>query len=83
MDCDPMDIDLKSVLNFRDIGGIPGHMNKTIREGLIFRSAHPDRISKKDAEKLISLKIRTIIDLRAPHENYKKPKRIDNTSKLS
>lgn len=83
MDCVPMDIVLKSVLNFRDIGGIPGYMNKIIRRGLIFRSAHPDRISKKDAEKLICLKIKTIIDLRAPYENYKKPRPIDNASKLS
>jgi protein-tyrosine phosphatase len=73
---------LKSVLNFRDIGGFTAAGTKTIREGIIFRSANPDRISRRDIKKLRSLDIRTIIDLRAPHE-LKKTMPIDHTEILS
>ncbi len=60
---------LKSVLNFRDIGGakLPG--GKHIRKGLIFRSASPEKITRRDVRKLADLGVRTIIDLRAPMEN--------------
>ncbi len=62
------DVYLKSVLNFRDIGGMPAEKSKRIRKGIIFRSANPDRISKKDIARLDLLKICTIVDLRAPSE---------------
>jgi len=65
---------LKSVLNFRDVGGIPSVGNGIIREGLIYRSATVDNIIKEDISRLKDLGIRTIIDLRAPKE-AKKSKR--------
>lgn len=60
---------IKSVLNFRDIGGaeLPG--GKHIRKGIIFRSATPEKITRNDVNKLSGLGIRTIVDLRAPMEN--------------
>lgn len=73
----------KSVLNFRDIGGTRLHGEKQIRKGVIFRSATPDKISRSDLKKLISLNIRTIIDLRALSENNSKkifPDTIDRIS---
>lgn len=71
-------MNLKSVMNFRDIGGIPTSGNGRIKEGIIFRSATIDRISSKDANNLQELHIRTIIDLRAPGE-VKKHRRSPGT----
>lgn len=79
----PADMNIKSVRNFRDIGGIMTAGNKKIREGIIFRSANPDRISRGDIEKLRLLNIRTIIDLRAPHEVKKQIRSIDHAEKLT
>jgi protein tyrosine/serine phosphatase len=75
--------DFKSLLNFRDIGGVPTSGMRLIREGIIFRSANPDRISKDDLEKLGSLNIRSVIDLRAPGELGKKYKSVDHAYKLT
>ncbi len=75
--------EFKSLLNFRDIGGIKTFENKFVRRGLIFRSANPDRISRKDIEKIQFLNIRTFIDLRSPGELRKKPVPIDHTEKFT
>ena len=71
-----------SLLNFRDVGGIPAAGNHRLREGILFRSANPDRLKKDDIEKLRSLNIRTIIDLRAPAEVSKKVINIDHAVKI-
>jgi protein-tyrosine phosphatase len=63
-----------SILNFRDIGGIPAAGGRSLKKGIIYRSANPDRVSRRDIKRLHELGIRTIIDLRAPYE-YKKNKR--------
>jgi protein-tyrosine phosphatase len=73
----------KSLLNFRDIGGIPAAGDKKVKTGLIFRSANPDRIGRKDIEKLRSFNIRTIIDLRSPNELSKRFVSIDHAEKLT
>jgi protein-tyrosine phosphatase len=74
---------LKSVLNFRDAGGIKTTDGKRIREKMIFRSAHPDKISKEDIIKLNELNIRTIIDLRADYERGRKKKKHDGIETVS
>jgi len=79
----PSDMNFKSVLNFRDIGGIVSDGDRKIKDGIIFRSANPDKISKGDIKKLHSLNIRTIIDLRAPHEGKKQKRSIDNIDSVS
>jgi protein-tyrosine phosphatase len=76
-------MNLRSVRNFRDIGGIPTIENGIIRKGIIFRSANPDSISKDDIIKLQGLNVRTLIDLRAPHEIKKRRRPIDHTVTLS
>jgi protein-tyrosine phosphatase len=77
------DIIFKSLLNFRDIGGIKASGNRWIKEGTVFRSANPDRLHKVDIEKLHSLNIRTLIDLRAPGELSKRSISVDHTDKFS
>ena len=49
--------EFRSLLNFRDIGGVPAAGNKRVKYGVIFRSANPDRIRRKDIEKLRKLTI--------------------------
>jgi len=61
-------IKLNSLLNFRDLGRDGAGSALMIKEGIIFRSANPDKITRDDILKLQSLNIRTIIDLRAPYE---------------
>jgi len=68
---------LKSVLNFRDVGGIPSNRIGMIRRGLIFRSATVDNINKEDISRLRDLGIRTIIDLRASKEAKKSKRKAD------
>jgi protein-tyrosine phosphatase len=79
----PVNDRFKSLLNFRDIGGVNAAGNKKVKNGLIFRSANPDRIRKKDIEKLLTYRIRTIIDLRAPGELSKRRVSIDHAEKLT
>lgn len=78
----PIDINFKSVLNFRDLGGIAAEGEKKIKKGIIFRSANPDTLIKLEREKFQLLNIRTIIDLRAPHE-YDERKSLDHINHLS
>ncbi len=73
----------KSLLNFRDIGGVPAIGNSMIKKGVVFRSANPDKLSKVDIERIRSLNIRTIIDLRASGEASKKYVHLDYTERLS
>jgi len=76
------DIKLKSVLNFRDIGGVASGDVTAIRNGIVFRSANIDRISRSDIRKLHKLGIKTIIDLRAPSERRKHFTTIGNIDKI-
>ena len=79
----PDQVALRSVLNFRDIGGVTTTSGKQIREKTIFRSANPDKISKEDINKLFKLNIRTIVDLRAPFESRKRNKKIDKIETIT
>ena len=76
-------MDFKSLLNFRDIGGIPASTDQRIREGIVYRSANPDRLNSHDNAILSSLRIRTIIDLRAPFEINKRFIPFDHWEKVS
>ncbi|HUX59183.1 MAG TPA: tyrosine-protein phosphatase [Bacteroidales bacterium] len=77
------DVNFKSILNFRDLGGKVPEGDKKIKKGIIFRSANLDKISKKDIEKLHLLNIRTIIDLRAPVERKDKNGYTEHIDRLS
>jgi protein-tyrosine phosphatase len=81
-----MDMDssgFSSLRNFRDIGGIPAADGRSLKKGIIYRSANPDRITRKDIKNLYNLGIRTIIDLRAPYEYKKRKKVIENVEVIS
>ncbi len=69
-------IELKKVVNFRDIGGITTKDNRTIQWGKIYRSGHLNKLKKKDFQKFENLGISTVIDLRTDREINKKPDNI-------
>jgi protein-tyrosine phosphatase len=73
----------EKILNFRDIGGITTGSGKKIKPGIIFRSANPDTISKKDIGKFNQLNIRTVIDLRARSEYLKRKRTLQNIDSIS
>lgn len=77
------DIALKSVLNFRDVGGMVTNSGQRIKEWIVFRSASPDKISRVDIRKLQNLNVKTIVDLRAPYEQKRRSGRIDGFETVS
>ncbi|MGQ9621633.1 MAG: tyrosine-protein phosphatase [Bacteroidales bacterium] len=83
LECYGNDINFKSILNFRDAGGLYNITGICLKEGFIYRSANPDRISRKDIDKLHRLGIKTIVDLRAPGEYSKRKKNIPGINLLS
>ncbi len=76
-------MNIKSVMNFRDFGGIPAGRHGFIRKGILFRSATPDNISRADTFRLCDLNIRTIVDLRSPKEVRKWRRHVDHADLLS
>lgn len=73
----------KTLLNFRDTGGINATGGGVLKKGILFRSANPDKLSNSDLQQLRALNIKTVIDLRAPHEVRNEYKYPDPSQKLS
>ncbi|MGK5672116.1 tyrosine-protein phosphatase [Micromonospora sp. URMC 106] len=57
-----------TIFNFRDVGGHHGHDGRTVRRGRLYRSDSLHRIDGTDREAFAALGVRTVIDLRRPHE---------------
>jgi protein tyrosine/serine phosphatase len=57
-----------TVLNFRDLGGLPGIDRRTVHYGRLYRSDSLHRLTDEEAEKLAALGVRTVLDLRRPGE---------------
>ncbi|WP_018350296.1 tyrosine-protein phosphatase [Longispora albida] len=58
------------VYNFRDLGGYTGHEGRTVRWGLLYRSASLAPLAEDgpDRETFAGLGVRTVVDLRYPWE---------------
>jgi protein-tyrosine phosphatase len=59
---------LENAYNFRDLGGLPTADARAVAQGRLYRSDGLHRITDRDARALTALGIRTVIDLRRPHE---------------
>ncbi|RKR90645.1 protein tyrosine/serine phosphatase [Micromonospora pisi] len=57
-----------SIFNFRDVGGYTGLDGRTVRWRRLYRSDSLHRIEEVDQSVFAELGIRTVIDLRRPHE---------------
>lgn len=70
----PRGIELDSVQNVRDLGGIAVHGDRTVRPGLLFRGGHLSSIADADRRALfIDRGINCVIDLRCGWECDAKP----------
>jgi protein-tyrosine phosphatase len=70
-------IQLDSLPNLRDVGGLPARDGR-VRTGLLFRSANLNGLEPADAAALEGLGIRTIYDLRTAVERAERPDRVPN-----
>jgi protein-tyrosine phosphatase len=64
----PRNLGFSATYNFRDVGGYAGLDGRTVRWRRLFRSDALHRIGEADAETFVALGVRTVIDLRRPHE---------------
>lgn len=66
---------LPSVPNFRDMGGYQSSCGRTVRHGLIYRSADFSGLSEDDQHALQNLKLRLLCDVRSESERLQTPTR--------
>ena len=60
--------EIRTISNFRDVGGHPTRDGRRVRTGLLFRSGHLGGASDEDLARLAGLGIRTVIDFRGPQD---------------
>jgi len=70
------------VFNFRDLGGAPTVDGRTVHTGRLYRSDSLHRLSVEECAQLRTLGVRTVLDLRRPHE-IERDGRIRDTSGLA
>jgi protein-tyrosine phosphatase len=70
----PMRFD--GLTNLRDLGGRPASQGRWVRRGRLYRSESLDDPTESDRQRLASLQIRSICDLRGPRESALRPSRI-------
>jgi protein-tyrosine phosphatase len=68
-------LSLEGGCNFRDIGGYTGHQGRTVRWGKVFRAGVLSYFRHSDHDRLHSLKVRAICDLRRADEREREPTR--------
>ncbi len=61
-------VTFKRLHNFRDIGGLPAGKGNMMKSGILYRSESLHLYSKAELDKIRSLKIKSVIDLRTPEE---------------
>ncbi|GMK38655.1 protein-tyrosine-phosphatase [Paenibacillus sp. CCS19] len=59
---------MESLINFRDIGGLPTADGRLTRTGIMYRSNEPHKLKLKDLDKFNGLDLKLICDLRTPNE---------------
>jgi protein-tyrosine phosphatase len=64
------------VKNLRELGGYRTTDGKTIRWGVLYRSAHLQKLTDADLKRLADLALDRIIDFRAVHEKEEEPDRL-------
>lgn len=75
----PYVLPLEGGSNFRDLGGYRTADGRTVRRGVVFRSAHLGGLTEADRRALGKLGVRTVVDLRGVNEAAETPHRIEGT----
>jgi protein-tyrosine phosphatase len=73
----PYVVPLQGGSNFRDLGGHRAADGRTVRRGVVFRSAHLGGLTEADRRQLGKIGVRTIVDLRGVSEAAETPHLID------
>lgn len=73
----PFVVPLEGGSNFRDLGGYRTAGGRTVRRGVVFRSAHLGTLTDIDRAALAKLGVRTVVDLRGVAEAAETPHRLD------
>ncbi len=79
----PRSITLQGASNVRDIGGWPTGDGRSVRFGLVFRSASLGKLTTKDVAALAATGLRTVCDLRGEAERRRAPSRLDTIPGLT
>lgn len=61
-------VPLQGQPNFRDLGGYRAADGRAVRWGVVYRSGELSQLSAEDVDKLGTLGIKTVVDLRSPQE---------------
>jgi protein-tyrosine phosphatase len=69
-------IPFEGAVNFRDLGGYPAADGRRVRWGWIYRSDCLATLSDRDHERLLTLGLRTLVDLRRAEERARFPNRL-------
>ena len=75
-------IAFSGVRNFRDLGGYHTVDGRTIRRGLLYRSANLHNLTDKDLQRLDCLSLKRVIDFRADFEKANEPDRLPTDSNI-
>ncbi|MFI6500225.1 tyrosine-protein phosphatase [Nonomuraea typhae] len=76
-------LDIRSVPNLRDVGGLATADGRKVRTGLAFRSGALDRLDEHESRRLYEAGIRTVCDMRTATERAEQPDRLaDDTTYL-
>src|SRR5882757_7067304 len=75
--CSPMTrhIDVEGIENFRDFGGYDTASGRTLKHGLLYRSANHAYATETDLARMRDLGLAAIIDLRRSEERAREPSR--------
>jgi protein-tyrosine phosphatase len=73
---DPSRIEITGSRNLRDLGGYRTIDGREVKKGVLYRSDHLDKITKKDLEKVAALGVKTVYDLRGEEERERDPERL-------
>jgi protein-tyrosine phosphatase len=78
------EVKLQGAVNFRDLGGYKTKDGKTVKLGLLYRSAALNTLTDADVAKIASLNIKYDFDFRGPYEVKTAPDKIPaSTSRIS
>ena len=74
---------MESINNFRDFGGYKTQNGTSLKKGLLYRSGDLSKATDADLERIASLGIKTVCDLRSEGERKQEPDRIPVTAPLT